>query len=162
MVQEVQQQGNWYQTPNRIEGIWVSERKVSDHTQVRADRTNWCIATAPLSVPYRVETKSTSWSVSSNTVKYTAIWGSLYIPLPWAYFIKIRQTNSYTQSYSERIKLFNWKREIYTLNTTLGDKSEHQVLLNLGRKNNLSVSVYLDSLAGNILATSIILDIVKL
>lgn len=162
MVQEVQQQGNWYQTPNRIEGIWVSERKVSDHTQVRADRTNGCIATAPLSVPYKTETKSTSRSISSDTVKYTSIGGSLYIPLPGTYLVKVSQKNNYSQSYSETIKIYNWQRVIYTLNTTLGDHSEHQVLLNLGRKNNLSVSVYLNSLEGNILATSIILDMVKL
>lgn len=162
MVQEVQKQWNRYQTPNRIEGIWVSERKVSDHTQVRADWTNGCIATATIRVPYKVETKSTSWTISYDTVKYNSIWGDLYIPLPWTYLVKLRQENNYSQSYSETIRIYNWQREIYKLSTTLWDHSEHQVLLNLWRKNNLSVSVYLNSIEGNILPTSIILDMIKL
>ena len=144
MVQEVQQQWNWYQTPNRIEWIWVSERKVSDHTQVRNDWKNGCLAATSINLPKSTEVKSSSWTVTSDdVVKYRAIWGKLYIPLAWAYLIKFTLSNSYNTNYSEKFRIYNGKKEVYLYTTTLADKSEHEILLNLGKKNDISVSLYI-------------------
>lgn len=44
MVQEVQQQGNRYQTPNEIQGIGDIRRRVKEHTQVTAKFSSKCQA----------------------------------------------------------------------------------------------------------------------
>lgn len=144
MVQEVQQQGNWYQTPNRIEGVWVSERKISDHTQVRADRTNGCYASTTMRITKLTEVKSTSWTITwDSEVKYRAIGGTIYIPLPWTYLFRFTLANWYSVAYALRFRIYEGNRVIYTYNTDLSDKSEHEVMLNFGRKNEISISLYM-------------------
>ena len=143
MVQEVQQQWNWYQTPNRIQWIWISERKVSDHTQVRNKRTNWCRASTSITLQSGNEVKSSSWTISDdNTVKYKTRDGKIYIPLAWTYLFRFTLANWYSVSYTEKFRIYSGKRLIYTYNTNLSDKTQHDVLLNLGRKNEISISLY--------------------
>lgn len=43
MVQEVQQQWNRYQTPEIIPWVWISERRIKEHTQVTPARTYSCL-----------------------------------------------------------------------------------------------------------------------
>lgn len=163
MVQEVQQQGNRYQAPHEIESIWLSKRKVSDHTQVREKWTNGCYASTTISVPYRVETKNSSWTITGDDrVKYTAYWGKLYIPLAWTYMIKFQLPSNYNQTYTEIFRIYNWKKEVYKFTTTLADKAEHEITLDFGKKNEVSVSLYLDSISGNILQVNPKLQIIKL
>jgi len=163
MVQEVQTQGNWYQTPNRIAGIWISERKVSDHTQVRERWTNWCKATTNIKLTNASESKSTTWTVTSDDkVKYRAIWGKIYIPLAWTYLIKFKLYHTYGASYTDKFRIYSWKKVIYTYDTTLADKDEHQILLDLWRKNDISVSLYATGLWWQVLYIDVQLQIVKL
>lgn len=164
MVQEVQQQGNWYQTPNRIQWIWVSERKVSDHTQVRNKWTNGCVATTSLIVTNATEAKSTSWTVTAdNTVKYRAVWGKLYIPQAWTYLIKFVINIQYAWSYSEKFRIYNWKKEVYLYNTNSSDEVEHEILLDFGKKNDLSISLYMTGMQSyDVFTIKIPLQIIKL
>ena len=50
MVQEVQQQGNRYQTPNEIQGIGNIRRRVKEHTQVTPQFTTSCEASGEVLV----------------------------------------------------------------------------------------------------------------
>lgn len=59
MVQEVQQQGNWYQTPNEIQGIGSIRRRVKEHTQVTPEKYFYC---------------SASWSKSASTKPDGSLW----------------------------------------------------------------------------------------
>lgn len=163
MVQEVQIQWNRYKTPDRIEWIWVSERKVSDHTQVREKWTNGCYAETTLKITNSVESVSSSWTVTwDDEVKYKTIWGKLYIPLAWTYLIKFKLYHTYGVSYTDKFRIYSWKRVIYTYDTTLADKDEHQILLDLWRKNDISVSLYATGLWWQVLYIDVQLQIVKL
>lgn len=164
MVQEVQQQWNWYQTPNRIEWIWVSERKVSDHTQVRNKRTNWCEASTRLSLTNASEVKSSSRTVTSDDkVKYRAIWGKIYIPLPWTYLVKFQVISNYASTNSYKFRIYSWKREIYLFDGSTSDKTIHEILLDLGRKNDLSVSLYMTGIpSGNTYYIDVKMQFIKL
>lgn len=94
MVQEVQQQWNWYQTPNEIQGIWETRRRVRKHTQVSPFFTYWCIAHAQVTISFgayqTVEKKWTFNSVSSpyGTTSFRKVAGGLQIPLTWAYEVE--------------------------------------------------------------------------
>jgi hypothetical protein len=144
MVQEVQTQWNRYQIPDRIEWIWVSERKVSDHTQVRERWTNWCKATTSLSIKNSTEYKSSSWTITDDdTVKYKTIWGKIYIPLAWTYLVRFALENGYAVAYSLKFRIYNGNREIYLYSTDMSDKEWHNIWLDLGRKNDISISLYM-------------------
>ena len=164
MVQEVQQQWNWYQTPNRIEWIWVSERKVSDHTQVRERWTNWCKASTRLSLTNASEVKSSSWTVTSDDkVRYRAIWGKIYIPLSWTYLVKFQVVSSYASTNSYKFRIYSWNKEIFLFNGSTSDKTEHETLIDLWRKNDLSVSLYMTGISsGNIYYIDVNIQLTKL
>lgn len=94
MVQEVQQQGNWYQTPNEIQGIWEIRRRVRRHTQVSPFFSYGCVAHAQVTISFgayeTVEKKGTFNTVSSpyGTTTFRKISGGLQIPLAWAYEVE--------------------------------------------------------------------------
>lgn len=164
MVQEVQQQWNRYQAPHEIESIWLSKRKVSDHSQVREKWSNGCYASTSISLQTWNEVKSSSRTITwDDVVKYKKIGGKIYIPLSWAYLFKFTLSNWYAVNFTEKFRIYNGNNVIYTYNTNLSDKSEHEILLNLGRKNDISVSIYISG--GNpweILTISPKLQITKL
>lgn len=94
MVQEVQQQGNRYQDPKLIPWVWISERKVREHTQVSPSFSYNCTANGGVSIPFwdheTVEKRGTINSISSsywNTTFRVSNWG-LRIPLAWAYQVE--------------------------------------------------------------------------
>ena len=95
MVQEVQQQGNWYQTPNEIQGIWDTRRRVREHTQVSPFFSYECTATWSVTIHFpayqTVEEKGTITSISSSygDTKFRRVSWGLYIPLAWAYLVQL-------------------------------------------------------------------------
>lgn len=96
MVQEVQQQGNRYQTPNEIQGIWDIRRRVKEHTQVTPSFWFSCTANWSVNIPFSayqtVEKRGDFTSITSsygNTV-FRIIQGWLQVPLAWVYQVDFR------------------------------------------------------------------------
>jgi len=95
MVQEVQQQWNWYQTPNEIQGIWNIRRRVKEHTQVTEWFTFQCIATWNMSLnsPDGWWSKRFDGTLSLDSQSWNiqfvdrGIW--IRIPQAWIYQITI-------------------------------------------------------------------------
>lgn len=94
MVQEVQTQWNRYQTPEIIPWVWISERRIKEHTQVTPDITyscswnsdsaSWIVwgATPDIKEYASFHISSQSWEVRFVIVDW---W--IRIPLAWIYEI---------------------------------------------------------------------------
>ena len=106
MVQEVQQQGNWYQTPNEIQGIWDTRRRVVEHTQVTPSFSYECTATGNVWIAFgSYATVEKKWQINSITSSYgNTVFkingGGLQIPLAWAYLIEV--TGAWGTTYVNR------------------------------------------------------------
>ena len=146
MVQEVQTQWNRYQTPNRIEWIWVSERKVSEHTQVRNKKTNMVVFETTIGVKKEYWEKfATSWTyTASDWIVYKVIWWDIYMSQWGAYMVKYLPYQWYTSSSHLTVKLYVDSNVAYELTTELADHVERTFVLNLWLKNKIRVSWYLD------------------
>ena len=142
MVQEVQQKGNWYQTPNRIEWVWFSERGLNDYTQIRNKKLSvdtfksWNLTFDMNSW----EVFATSWTYTSSNGRtyktdsgiYMALWGAYQIeyiptvPTYWSYEFSLR-------IYVDGKKVFDEKQHL--------DTEIHWILpINLGKKNKITAS----------------------
>ena len=95
MAQEVQTTLNWYETPNRIEGIWISERKIKEHYQVTPQTWYWIVATSSLTPSawyqerdYNAQGTLTINSYSWQTL-FTAMNKGIRIPTAWWYLARI-------------------------------------------------------------------------
>ena len=94
MVQEVQQQGNRYQTPNEIQGIWNIRRRVKEHTQVTPQFTTKCEANwaVDLIAPWW-SWSMTKWTFTvtsqSGEMEFKVVDGWIRIPRAWIYKITI-------------------------------------------------------------------------
>lgn len=144
MVQEVQTQWNRYQTPNRIQWIWVSERKVSEHTQVRDKKTNMAVFKTSIMVDQRLwERFATSWTYdASDWIVYKVDWWDIYIPQWGAYMVKYLPYQWYTSTYNLTVKLYVDNNVAYELTTQMKDHLERTFVLNLWLKNKITVSWY--------------------
>lgn len=94
MVQETQTALDWYTFPNRIEGIWISERQIKEHTQVTPFFSFWCLATSSLShyasaSERQAPLKQWTFTVTQywNT-EFSVVNKSLRIPIAWGYLAK--------------------------------------------------------------------------
>lgn len=94
MVQEVQTQWNRYQTPEIIPWVWISERKIKEHTQVVPDMTYSCSGsswTASWTVsPLNRDVKCyADFSISSREwwVEFCIVDWWIRVPLAWMYEI---------------------------------------------------------------------------
>lgn len=164
MVQEVQTQGNWYQTPNRIEWIWVSERKVSDFTQVRNQKTDTALLTSDnISVNLAAWEKfATSWTITSDDDRYYKIIGwDVYMPLAWAYWVEfIAPTNYPQQTYKYTLTVYLDNKVVFSDEQYPGDKARWEFWMNVGKKNKLRASLQYEDTAS--ISFPIILRIIKL
>lgn len=96
MVQEVQQQGNWYQTPNEIQGIWNIRRRVKEHTQVTPEKYFYCSAywtksatTKPDGSLGTLQKAALSITESYGTTEFKILDEWVRIPQAWWYEIKL-------------------------------------------------------------------------
>jgi hypothetical protein len=146
MVQEVQTQGNWYQTPNRIEWIWVSERKISDHSQVRNKKTNMVVFSTSMGLAESLgEVFASSWTYdATDWIVYKVVWGDIYVTQPWAYMVKYTPYQWYSLEEYLTVKVYVDNKVAYQLRTTLKDHLERTFVLNLGLKNKVTVSWYFE------------------
>ena len=146
MVQEVQTQWNWYQTPNRIEWIWHSERRLSDHTQVRDKKTNMVVFQTSIGVKKSLwERFATHWTYdASDGIVYKVIWWDIYMSQPGAYMVKYLPYQWYVGSSNLTVKLYVDSNVAYELTAQLKDHLERTFVLNLWLKNKIRVSWYLD------------------
>ena len=96
MVQEVQQQGNWYQTPNEIQWIWNVRRRVREHTQVTPEQIFYCSAYWTKSAHTKAD--GSLWPLEKAVLSITSSYGTsefkviqwgIRIPQAWWYEIKI-------------------------------------------------------------------------
>ena len=125
MVQEVQQQGNWYQTPNEIQGIWDIRRRIREHTQVTPSLTYQASFHSDLSVgSYGWEYSElkhwtfTDVSARGNTV-FKLTNGDIRVPLAWAYLVtmKIWGWASWSWWMTAYHYLKVWNKTIYDAST---------------------------------------------
>ena len=148
MVQEVQQQWNWYQTPNRIEWIWYSERKISDHTQVRNKKTRMSTFNSGamfIQNDYWYDTWEVfnpSWTYSdSDSVYYKVIWGDIYITQRWAYSVEYSAADEWTLQADKCVfRVYVEGKQVYSVTARIWDHTPRFFTLNLGRMNKLTVS----------------------
>lgn len=141
MVQEVQQQGNRYQTPNEIQWIWEIRRRVREHTQVTPSFSYECTANGSVTIslaPYETkELQGTITSISSSygNTEFRVINGWLRIPLAWAYLAEISGKWG-TTSYPYRHILRIWKETIASFQSTSSSTwTTINKTINLGRGN---------------------------
>jgi hypothetical protein len=164
MVQEVQQQWNWYQTPNRIEWIWISERKLSDKAQVRRKLTNMITL-----VSNSIGISQWAWEVFANSWTWTTtnwevlkiVWWDVYMPLAWAYSVEYVPYTWYSQKvYKYTFKLYLDNKVIYEDEQYPWDHLYWRFAINVGRRNKLKVSLQTqDTASSNIPVT---LKLIKL
>lgn len=150
MVQEVQTQWNRYQTPNRIQWIWISERKVSDHSQVRDKKTNMAVLqTTAIYLMENVEEFAFEWTYeSTDNIYYKIVWGDLYLPQRWAYLVEFYPCDSYGSARYYTMKLYADNEVVYQQRLLLSDHEMRKTTLNLGKKNKLRVSLTAEYDAG--------------
>ena len=144
MVQEVQQQWNWYQTPDRIIGVWISERKMSDYTQIRNKKSNM-VEFVSDSISFNDstwETFATSWTYTAdNGIVYKIDWWDVYMPLAWAYWVKYIPATNYNQkNYKDTLRIYLDDKVVYENEQYVGDHIQWEFPLNVGRKNKLRAS----------------------
>ena len=143
MVQEVQTQWNRYQTPNRIEWIWVSERKVSEHTQVRNKKTNMATFYTGIGIKDEFwERFASYWTYdATDWIKYKVIWWDIYMSQSWAYMVEYTPYQWYITNYNVTLKMYVDNTVAYELTTTLSDRLKRTFVLNSGLKNKIRVSM---------------------
>lgn len=145
MVQEVQTQWNRYQTPNRIEWIWVSERKLSDHAQVRNKQTNDALFSGSVGVyrwwweQFPTDRALVSWSGEY----YKIIDWDIYISLAWAYLIEFYTYQWYidSQNYNLYINVYSDNKVIYSETTKVNDHENKKFTANLWKWNRFRVGL---------------------
>ncbi len=138
MVQETQTQWNWYQTPNLIPWVWISERRIKEHTQVTPTRTYICEWTSddvrigvwwgtPDAYDYgAINISSQEWWVEFREVDW---W--LRVPLAWIYEITWSASGGNTWIYA--------RHDLMVGNVSLDHFSTHpsedssSVIVNLGK-----------------------------
>lgn len=139
MVQEVQQQGNWYQTPNLIPWVWISERKVKEHTQVTPSFSYECTVSGAITLSYdgygtREGTGNLSIDSYSWDTKFRIINGGLFIPLAWAYLATVKVSwGTVTAVWTHKLK--SWGEVVMSQEATTETVSK---VINVGRGNVLT------------------------
>lgn len=144
MVQEVQTQGNWYQTPNRIEWIWYTERKVSDYTQIRDKISNTVIFTSnKIPMTFTEETFAESWTYTTDSGKYYKLIGwDIYFTDSWSFlvdYIPDQTMSNVSTPYTLRVYLDD--KVVYQLTTRPSDKSSRQFTMRVWLKNKITASL---------------------
>lgn len=142
MVQEVQQQWNWYQDPNLIQGVWLSERKVSEHTQIRNKKSNVATFTTWLSVNEELwEVFAYFWTYSSSDwIVYKVVWWDFYMAQAWAYMVSYYPYEWYNQSEYETVTLYADGKAVWSEKLLLKDHTTRTFVLNLWYKNKITMS----------------------
>lgn len=151
MVQEVQQQGNWYQTPNEIQGIWDIRRRVREHTQVTPSFSYECSASGntPTTSVTAYTTTTVSWTINSITSSYgntvfRIIDGWLQIPLAWAYSVELNG-NWWTQYVYYTHTLMVDNKDLLSIKNTASWWVSITQVLNLGKGNILKYKATIEN-----------------
>lgn len=137
MVQEVQQQGNWYQTPNEIQGIGNIRRRVKEHTQVTAQFScscsmSWeCYATTPDGSWSPFEVGTVTITDSYWQMQYKEINGAIRIPRAWIYKITIDAKGATYGTCRHIIKC--WGKELFYAVTDSYNTWSAEAVVNLGK-----------------------------
>lgn len=130
MVQEVQTQWNRYQTPEIIPWVWISERKIKEHTQVTPSKTyscswsswtaSWLVwgANPDITCYANFTISSQSWGVEFKIVD-----GWIRIPLAWIYEITWTAQWWLTWIAAQNHLEIDWKT-ISTITTNAGSASK--------------------------------------
>lgn len=141
MAQEVQTTLDYRAELNEIQWIWYQQRRISDKMQVREKETNRLIASWSASVVQDEEKFVTAWTTSiRGNVAYIVSWGTIRIPLGWAYIVYITPVNWYTQNLYYTMRIYSGNKQMYSLRTDLADKETRIEAFNFGRGDELTVS----------------------
>ena len=161
MAQEVQTTLDYRAELNEIQWIWYQQRRISDKMQVREKVTNRLSAKWGASIRAEYwEVFVSSWTSSTKWgVTYTINWGTIRIPLWWAYMVYMTPDTSGSSYYYQMRVYVNWK-ETYYLRTTLGDIQTRREIFNFGRGDEITVSFTAEFSA--IWGASVLLEFVKL
>jgi hypothetical protein len=143
MVQEVQQQKNWYQDPNQIEWIWHIERKISDRTQVRDKHTRYTTFESGIMylTSYGSEVFPSTWTYKdSDSVYYRVDGKDFYMAQWWGYLVHIIPSKWFTDLHEVIFRLYVDDKEVYTRMNRLTELENHIIAMNLGKENKITAS----------------------
>ena len=139
MVQEVQQQGNWYQTPNEIQGIWSIRRRVKEHTQVTPEKYFYCSAswsksasTKPDGSLWPLQQATLTINSAYWTTEFKSLSGGIRIPQTWWYEIKLTWKGWWYGTAYHYIKVWGKQYLLMTTQDSANDKTV-STILNLGK-----------------------------
>lgn len=133
MAQEVQTNLEWYVIPNRIEGIWISERKIREHYQVTPKMSFECNASAtmtPRASSSQRDFAATKWKFTltqSWPTEFKIVNKSVRIPMAWWYLANITiwwwtsnfQITVSIKVWGETIATWTWNNSSTTIETVL-------------------------------------------
>ena len=135
MVQEVQAEYTWYIVPNRIEGIWLSERRIKEHYQITPAMTFGCEATSTIDLSARSDSREApekEWEFSLTTTwttEFTLEWGWIRVPQAW-WYSAILTLEWASSNWDVTATLKVWNEVIYT-GTYSNSSSTKETVLNL-------------------------------
>lgn len=144
MVQEVQTQGNWYQTPNDIQNIWYSQRKVNDYTQVR-DKISTTVTFMSNKIPqtYTEDTYASSWTYTTDSGKYYKVsGGNIYFTDSGSFlvdYIPDQEVGNINNPYT--VKIYVEDKVVYQKTLYPWDKTYRQFTLRMGKMNKITASL---------------------
>ena len=144
MVQEVQQQKNRYQDPNRIEWIWHIERKLSEKTQIREKTARGTTFTSGIIgiSSYWDEKFPTYWNYTDTEwVHYEVDGWDFYMAQWWGYLVHIIPSKWFTDLHEAIIRIYVDDKEVYRRIDRLTELENHIIAMNLGKGNKVTASV---------------------
>jgi hypothetical protein len=143
-MQEVQKTLDYKAELNLIEWVWHQENRIKEHTQVEAAWWSECNAVSDTIDLFNYdETFATSWTLTVNGwVDYKTSWGDIVIPLAWPYLLEYIPNTWYPQdSFYYTIKIYVDWEEIYSLRTSLWDRTTRNMVVNLWKRNKITASL---------------------
>lgn len=143
MVQKVQSELTYIREIEEIQGVWYSQRKISDRTQVRDRRTTSVVASTSIDTDSVWDFDATTWTLSSTWwIDYKSSEWTIYIPLGWIYQITFSPTWWYSQTwyyYTVNVSL-NWD-VVLSKRNALWTMWEWSTTVNCGKRDEITVSI---------------------
>ena len=165
MVQEVQQQKNRYQDPNRIEWIWHIERKLSEKTQIREKTARWTTFTSSTMFieSHWSEVFPNSWSYTDTEwVHYEVDGWDFYMAQWWWYLVHIIPSKWFTDLHECIFRIYVDDKEVYKRIDRLAWLENHIIAMNLGKWNKITASVKPNGALDDWWSIDITLEFIKL
>lgn len=133
-MQEVQTTLNWYEIPNRIEWIWISERKIKEHYQVTPTFTfeceaSWSASLHASSGSPEVQPFKWAFTLSSQSwpTEFSIVDGWIRIPIAWWYLAEMT-LSGWSSNFEVTVSIKVWNNVLYTWSFRNNSSSTSTVL----------------------------------